>query len=105
MFDGLKNKLKQLRYENSDRKQRIFWIFTIGIFAVIVIIWILFFSNLAVFSNFHKFSEEAKKELNNIWEEAQKEIQSAKNSSNQSVEEKNPEDNIATSTQEVTTQQ
>lgn len=41
MFGGINNRFKNLQYGSIKKRRKIFWITAIGVFVVVVVIWIL----------------------------------------------------------------
>jgi hypothetical protein len=77
MFNGLKNRISQLRHGNIARRKKFFWILTAALFVLVIFIWIFFggaFGGNKQNSGQTSYIEE----LKSIWDDAKNTFGSSK---------------------------
>jgi hypothetical protein len=70
MFNGVKNHFHSLRYENSQRRRKVFWLATIILFLIITVVWILFFNNTFLNVRNGSLNLSSDKEITSLWQDA-----------------------------------
>ena len=87
MFNGLKQRLYKLRNESADKRKKVFWIWTSLIFAVVVVLWIVFGGAFSIGGNFgdsgsFREIESAWNNVKNVFGSSSQELSQAKNQIN-----------------------
>jgi hypothetical protein len=72
MFNGIKNRFQQFRYGDVEKRRKMFWILSVGTFLIIIVVWLVFFSNI-----FYKIKPETPgTDSKSIWQDIGGELQS-----------------------------
>jgi hypothetical protein len=76
MFNGLKNRIHQLRYGDTAKRKKFFWILAVALFVLVVVIWI-FFGGAFGGNKQNPFQSSSFEGIKSIWDDAKNNFGSA----------------------------